>query len=140
MKKVIIRNGPDALVMNGTQLRLLRYLFMITAETAAKLIGFVELQTWLRWEKGISPVPYYVVKRVISLNHARQSAITEILEDEELQNYSYNSQELESLVDYFFKVKKKFRLNKTQPALNFDSVAAGVYAYLLDEMIGDIDD
>jgi len=128
------------LIMSGRQLRLMRHLFMISAESASLLIGFVELRTWLRWENGISPVPYYVVKRIISLNRARQNAITKVLNDERLEAYTYNSQELVSLVDYFYKNKKKFKLDKTQPALNFDSVTAGVYAYLLDELEDEIDD
>ena len=103
---------------------------MLSAETAARLIGYVELRTWLRWENGVSKVPDYVIKSMIEINHDRQNHISSILNSEklDLEGFTIWGSDL-LIIPEIEKLLKK----SPQLALKPESIAAGVYAYLLDE-------
>jgi hypothetical protein len=115
--------------MTGTQLKALRKLFMISISAAARFVGYVELATWHRWEKGASKVPDYVAEEMLSINDARQKHISQIIFGLNTQETDYSLESLAKAVEMLADHKPDINKN----VLAFDSVIAGVYAAILEK-------
>ena len=121
--------------MTGTQLKALRKLFMISIGDAARFIGYVELATWHRWEKGANKVPDYAADEMISINEARQAHISGIISGLNLKEVEYSLDELDCVVGSL--VELSFKLTSKHAAiLTLDTVIAGVYAVILEKQGG----
>ena len=118
--------------MTGTQLKALRKLFMISISAAARFIGYVELATWHRWEKGTNKVPDYVAEEMISINETRQKHISGIIAGLNLEEVECSLSELDSVVSSL--VELSFKLTSKHAAiLTLDTIIAGVYAAILEK-------